>query len=105
MFPDRELTRLATHKADLQRQITRRRAECVVAVEQAARPVVWLDGVVAFRRKLSPWLSLLMIPLAVGAGRVVAPRRTAVAALLRWAPLVLGAVRGLRTLASRKPVV
>ena len=93
MYPQPELIRLAAHKAALRRDIALRRAQCVSAAAQIARPLAWLDQAVALWRKISPVAKLAAIPLAIVAGRALLPRVKILGTLLRWAPTVLGAVR------------
>lgn len=95
MYPHRELIRLGAHKAALRRRITAGRAAGAAAAARALRPVVWLDGVLALWRRVSPLAGLAAIPLGLLLKRSATPRPRLLGTLLRWAPLVLGAVRGL----------
>jgi hypothetical protein len=65
MYPDRELTRLAAHKATLQRDIAVRRAQCAEAAAQVAQPLEWLDRMLAWWRQLSPFAKLAAVPLGL----------------------------------------
>ena len=95
MYPDRELSRLAVHRAWLQRNIGRRRAECVEAFTRASRPLDWLDRAVAFWRQLPPIAHFAAAPLGFFAARKMFPRFKLIGTLLRWGPLAFSAVRGM----------
>jgi len=95
MYPDGELIRLAAHKAALRGHIRRHRAQCVAAATRVTQPLAWLDRVVAFWRRLSPFAQLAAVPLGLFATRTVFPRRKILGAFVRWGPLVFNAVRGL----------
>ncbi len=97
MYSDRELTRLALHKAALRHRIAMQRTQCVEAAARVAQPLAWLDRVVAFWHRLSPYAQFAAVPLGFLAQRAVFPRRRILGSLLRWGPLVVGAVRGIRT--------
>jgi hypothetical protein len=92
MYPQRELTRLAAYKTALQWDITLRRTQCAEAAARVVQPLAWLDRMLAFWRRLSPLTGVLLGWVAT---RAVFPRRKFLRSLLRWAPLVLGLVRGL----------
>jgi len=95
MYPHRELSRLAAHKAALRRRIASRRAACGGIATRVLRPVAWLDGLLAFGRGVAPFAGLAAIPLGFLLKRSPAPRPRLLGTLLRWGPWVLGAVRGL----------
>ena len=95
MYPQRELTRLAAHKAALQRDIALRRAQCAEAAARVAPPFECLDRMLAFWRRLSPFAQFAAVPLGVLVTRTVLPRLKIVGSLLRWAPLVFGAGRAI----------
>jgi hypothetical protein len=95
MYPDRELTRLAAHKAALQRNIALRRAQCVEAAARVAQPLEWLDRMLLFWRRLSPLAQFAAVPLGILVQRTVFPRVKILRSLVRWGPLVFGAVRGI----------
>lgn len=94
MYPDRELKRLAAHRVWLQRDITRRRAQCVVAASHAVRPLAWIDRVIALWRQLPPVAHFAAGPIGFFAARKVFPRLKIIGPLLRWGPLLFSAVRG-----------
>lgn len=102
MYPHGELIRLATRKAALQRSIAFHRFQCAGAAVRAAQPLAWLDRMVAFWRRLSPLAQFAVVPLGFLLKRSVAPRPRLLGTLLRWGPVLLGAVRGL-TAARPRP--
>ena len=93
MYPQPELNRLAAHKLVLRRRIADHRAQCGFAADEVARPLAWLDRVVQFWRRLSPYAPYVAIPLGFVLKRSKAPRLLGSA--LRWGPLLFGAIRGL----------
>ena len=95
MYPQRELTRLAAYKALLRRDVALRRTQCAVAIARVAQPLAWLDRMVAFWRRLSPLVRFAAVPLGVLVTRTVFPRLKILRSLVRWSPLVFGAVRGI----------
>lgn len=95
MFPQRELTRLAAHKAALQIRIGRERRSCASAATRIVRPLGWLDGALDFWHRLSPLVRFAAIPLGLWLKRSATTRPRLLGTLLRWLPLVMGAVRGL----------
>ncbi len=92
MYPQLELTRLAEHKIALRRRIAGHRARCATVLAEAAQPLAWLDRVVQFWRRLSPFAPFVAIPLGFVLKRSKAPRLLTTA--LRWGPLLFGAIRG-----------
>ena len=99
MYPTRELTRLAHLKADVQWNIARRRTQCVAAATRLAQPIAWLDRMLVLVRRLAPLTRLAAVPLGLLVTRRFFPRAKVLGSLLRWAPLVYGAVRGLSSTA------
>lgn len=87
MYPDRELIRLDSYKTAIRLRIARRRHECAAAAARVLQPLVWADRLVGFARNLPP-LGFLF-------SRAAAPHRSWFGMLLRWSPVVFGAVRGL----------
>jgi hypothetical protein len=104
MYPHAELTVIALRKAAVRRDITRLRGQCAAAAVRVARPLVWLDRVVAFARRLSPLLLIAAVPAGLVAQRLIFPRFKILGLVLRWAPPVIAAVRGLRTPFQSKSV-
>jgi hypothetical protein len=101
MYPQRELIRLGVHKAALRRRIGRQRIACASAATQVLRPVGWLDTALTLWRRVSPLARFAAIPLGLLLKRSVSPRPRLLGALLRWGPVMLGAVRGFG--ACRRP--
>ena len=94
MYTDRELTRLAAHKAGLRRGIALRRIQCAGAAARIAQPLAWLDRALALWRRLSPFTRLAAVPLGFLVTRAAFFRRGILGSLLRWGPLAFAAVRG-----------
>lgn len=95
MYPQRELTRLAAYKTALRWDIALHRTQCAEAAARVAQPLAWLDRMLACWRRLSSFGPLAVVLLGWVVTRTVFPRRKILGSLLRWAPLVLGLVRGL----------
>jgi hypothetical protein len=93
MYAQRELIRLSVHKAALRRRIALRRVELTRAVVTLARPLAWFDRAVALWRRLSPLAVIAAVPIAFLITRKRSPRFKMVGSILKWAPLVFGAVR------------
>jgi hypothetical protein len=105
MYPNEELSLLAARKAALRERISIRRDQCAAAAERASRPLAWVDRALARWRRVSPLVKIAAIPLAILLKRRLARRTRVFGAILRWGPVVFGAVRGLtaeRTLAHRR---
>ena len=100
MYPQRELIRLGAYKAALRRDIAFSRVRCAEAAARAVQPLEWFDRVLDFCRRLSPFAQIAAIPLGLLVQRTVFPRRKILGSLLRWAPLVFSAVRGLKAAAT-----
>ncbi|HMD61138.1 MAG TPA: hypothetical protein VKG78_06885 [Opitutaceae bacterium] len=88
-----ELTALAERKAELLYRIRMRREVCAAAAERAFRPLEILDETAARWRRLSPFAKLAAVPLGFLLARMPGRRPRALGALMRWGPLVVGAVR------------
>jgi len=95
MYPAQELSRLAAVKTALRRDITHRRVQCTLAAAQAVRPLAWLDRMLDFCRRLSPFALVAAIPLGFLMKRAPAPRPRLLGLLLRWGPLVFAGMRGI----------
>ena len=98
MYSDRELNRLAAHKAALRGRIAVRRVECAAAAAGVARPLAWLDRATSFWRSLSPLAQLAVVPIGYLITRHLSPRLKILGAVARWGPLAFGALRGLGAL-------
>ena len=95
MYPTRELIRLSVHKAALRHRIARRRAACLAAAAGVAQPLARLDQMRALWHRFTPWLALAAVPLGFALKRAARPRPRLLGTLLRWSPVVIGALRGL----------
>ena len=93
MYPQPELNRLAVRKTALRRDIALRRAQCAEDAARVARPLEWLDRMLALWRQLSPFASFATVPLGLLVQRTAFPRFRLLRLLVRWSPLVVGAVR------------
>jgi hypothetical protein len=95
MYPQPQLNRLAAHKVALRRGIALRRAQCAEAAARIAQPIEWLDRMLSLVRRISPLVKFAAVPLGFLAVRTILPRRKILGSLVRWSPLVFGAVRGI----------
>ena len=95
MYPDREMIRLAARKVALRRDIALHRTQCAAAAARVAQPLGWLDRALAFWRRLSPLAQFAAVPAGILVQRFVFPRRKILRTLVRWGPLVFGAIRGI----------
>lgn len=95
MYPAQELKRLAAHKTALRRDIAFRRAQSKASAARLLQPLEWLDQMLAMWRRLAPLAQLAAVPLAFMATRAVFPRLKFIRPLVRWAPVIFSAVRGL----------
>lgn len=95
MYPDKELIRLANHKLALRRRIMIHRAQCMEAAIHLARPVEWVDRLLAVWRQISPVARIAAVPLGFLVQRKLFPRRNLLRSLFRWGPMVFAAVRGI----------
>lgn len=94
MYPDAELTRLASHKTALRRRIAARRLACADAFQSAARPLALLDRLHALWQRIAPLARALALPVGLIIGRSVLPRAGFFGRVLRWSPIALAAWRG-----------
>jgi len=74
-----------------------------VLAARLSRPVAWLDRALAFWRRLSPFMQLAAVPVALLVARAVAPRRGLLGSLARWGPLAFGAARAFGTVFGARP--
>lgn len=102
MYPQRELIRLAIYKAGLRVRIADRRAACAAAASRAVQPLAWLDRAVALWRKFAPFAPLAALPLGFMGARKLVPKLKTIGLLLRWAPVIFGAVRGFKSQATAR---
>jgi hypothetical protein len=94
VYPAHELKRLAGHKAALRRKITWHRAQCARAATRLARPLDWLDRMLAHWRRLSPLARLAVVPLGFLLKKSASPRPRLLGTLLRWGPAAWNVLRG-----------
>jgi hypothetical protein len=103
MYPQPELSRLAAHKAALRRDIFLHRAECVRAATRITQPLVLVDRLLAIWRQFQPVATLAALPLGLFVTRTFFPQRKLIGSLVRWAPLVFAAVRGIGSALKTHP--
>ena len=104
MYSDRELTRLSAYKAVLRQRIGRHRRQCLLAAHHVVQPLAWLDRMLVLWRRFAPYAPLAVVPLGFLLKRAPAGRPRLLGRLLRWGPVVLGAVRAFqRARASARP--
>ncbi len=104
MYPRKELTALERSKVKLLARIAARRQECAAAAGRAAEPIRVLDGAMASWRSLSPIVKMAAVPLGFLLKRASGRRARKLGILLRWGPIIYGAVRslpGIRILSRR----
>ena len=97
MYPTHDLKRLAAHKAAMRRGIALHRAQSEASLARLAQPLEWLDRMLASWRRLAPLAKFAAVPLAFLATRSVFSRLKFLAPLVRWAPIVFSAARGIGT--------
>lgn len=93
MYPSRELTRLAVHQANLRGRIAAGRTQCAAAATKLVRPLLLLDRVVDFWRRLSPLVRGAALPVGFLVQRALFRRRHWFRSRLRWGTLIFGVVR------------
>lgn len=96
MYPAGELRRLAARKALLEARISMRRLQCMVHGAELARPIGWIDRAWTHWKKISPFVKMIGVPLALGVGRKVARRHGKISGLIRYLPIVLQGWRMIR---------
>ena len=105
MYPQRELTRLNAYKVVLQNDIARQRVQCAAMANRVMQPLEFLDRILVFWRRLSPYALLAALPLGIVAQRAVVPRVKILGSLVRWSPLVFTVLHRISTLVTKPPVV
>ena len=95
MYSDRELNLLSAQKAALRQRIARHRHQCVTAAARVVQPLEWLDRMLGLWRQYAPFAAIAAVPLGFLLKRSSSPRPRMMGTLLRWAPIVLGAARGI----------
>lgn len=97
MYPQPELKRGVAHKAAVRRRIARQRAECVVALTQAARPLALVDRMATLWRQLAPYAGLAAVAFSFRRKRGASRHPGWVGSLLRWGPILSGVLRLFRS--------
>lgn len=95
MYPADELTRLATYKVALRRDIALRRIVCARAAARVTEPIAWVDRALAFVRRLSPLTQFAAVAGGLLFKRLLPKKLKFVSTLFRWGPTVFAAVRGM----------
>ena len=104
MYPQSELDELTRRKATLRCRIARQREEMAEATSVVTRPLAWVDRAVALFQRISPLALLAALPVGLLVKRTVSPRLKIVGSLLKWAPIVLSAVRGFNSAPKTRQV-
>lgn len=97
MYPQPELSRGAARKAAVRRSIARRRAQCVVAADQASQPLALLERLMVLWRQLAPYAGVAAVALSFRRKSATSARAGLLRKLLRWGPVVSGALRLFRS--------
>lgn len=101
MYPQRELTRLAAYKAELRQSIAEHRILLAHTAAQVAGPLDWLDRAWGLYKRLLPLAKLAALPMGCFLTRVLSPRLKLIGTLVSLGPLLVGALRGASSLASK----
>lgn len=102
MYPEHELTRLAVHQANLRGRIAAGRTQCAADATKLVRPLILLDRVVDFWRRLSPLVRMAVVPVGFIVQRAIFRRRHGGRSGLRWRPLIFGALRVIRLIVGMR---
>jgi hypothetical protein len=96
MYPSGELARLADRKVLLQARIAVRRLECVAAAIEVCKPIGAIDRGLAVWHRISPFLKVVGVPLALMVARILSRKRkgkptgkSKFAAVLTALPLIM----------------
>lgn len=95
MYPTAELTELARRKAVLHARISANRSRCATLADEVARPLDWLDRVIAQWRRIPPMAKVAALPLGLLLRRVVFPQKKlhVFGRVMRLVPMVMSAVK------------
>lgn len=93
MYPQPDLNLLALRKRTLMHRIRVRRDECADQAHEVLKPVVWIDGLYAKWRAISPLAKLAAVPVGLFITRKFMPK---LGGLLSWAPVAMNLIRALR---------
>ena len=94
MYPEKELMLLGADKDALRLRICAHRAETAHLVARAVEPLEAFDQAIATIRALLPLLGIAALPAGFVLGSSVPAKRHLLGRLLRWAPFIALAVRG-----------
>jgi|GEM_PF-1015845 hypothetical protein len=94
MYPEKELILLGADKDALRMRISAHRAETAHLVARAAAPLEAFDKAIATFRALLPLLGIAALPAGFVLGSSVHAKGRLIGRLLRWAPFIALAVRG-----------
>jgi len=96
MYPERELSLLATRKAVLRGKIAHRRIQTSADLAQLTKPLEIMDKAAELWRKIPSLAKLAVVPVALVVLKKTLFRRTKLlSSLLRWGPLAYKAVKGM----------
>jgi hypothetical protein len=103
MYPQAELSRLASTREALSRRMGRNRRQCAADMSQVMAPLEWVDRVLAIWRKISTPVLLTALPLGILLKRAMFPKPRILGKLVQWAPVLFGALRSIADL-RRRPI-
>jgi hypothetical protein len=102
MYPERELSLLATRKAVLRGKIAHRRIQTSADLAQLTKPLEIMDKAAELWRKIPSLAKLAVVPVALVVLKKTLFRRTKLlSSLLRWGPLAYNAVKGMGAVSSQ----
>jgi hypothetical protein len=93
MYPSGELNALTARKIMLRARIAERRLQCSAAALEVARPISWVDEIIARWRRIPPLAKIVGAPLGLLLRRKIGRRFGGGGKLLPFAPLVFQAAR------------
>jgi hypothetical protein len=96
MYPQQELNGLSARKIALRREIAHRRVRFAGDAVRVTRPLERLDRAMALWRQFAPLTGFAAVPLGLLVQRIASPRLRILLTLVRWSPLIAGAVRMVR---------
>ena len=102
MSSTRALDALAVRKAAVQARIAARRTQCGIAAAQLAGPAALVDRGVALWQSIPGKAKWAAVPVGLFAARVIGKRLGGPAALLRYAPMVMGVAKSVMEMRGRK---
>jgi hypothetical protein len=93
MYPQPDLNLLALRKHALMHRIRVRRDACAGHAHEVMKPVVWIEGLHAKWRSISPLVKLAAVPAGLLITRKFMPK---LGTLFSWAPVALNLFRAFR---------